>query len=90
MEITFQQIDDDELRRRLQAAATGNPAPAHDFFAQFDYNIYLNNQQFLQALSERFPCCKNYSISTLMHTRGFIKEFPFISRRFPLSFTQLC
>lgn len=55
MEITFQQIDDDELRRRLQAAATGNPAPAHDFFAQFDYNIYLNNRQFLQVHERTIP-----------------------------------
>lgn len=55
MEIIFQQIDDDELRRRLQAAATGNPAPAHNFFAQFDYNIYLNNQQFLQVHERTIP-----------------------------------
>lgn len=55
MEITFQQIDDDELKRRLQAAATGNPAPAHNFFAQFDYNIYLNNQQFLQVHERTIP-----------------------------------
>jgi len=55
MEITFQQIDDDELRRRLQAAATGNPAPAHNFFAQFDYNIYLNNRQFLQVHERTIP-----------------------------------
>jgi len=55
MGITFQAIDDDELRRRLQAAATGNPAPAHDFFAQFDYNIYLQNQQFLQIHERTIP-----------------------------------
>lgn len=55
MEVVFQQIDDDELRRRLQTAATGNPAPAHDFFAQFDYNIYLHNQQFLQAHERTIP-----------------------------------
>lgn len=55
MEIVYQQIDDDELRRRLQAAATGDPAPAHNFFAQFDYNIYLQNQQFLSVHNRMIP-----------------------------------
>lgn len=55
MEVVFQQIDDDELRRRLQSAATGNTALAHDFFAQFDYNIYLNNRQFLQVHDRTIP-----------------------------------
>lgn len=55
MEIVFQQIDDDELRRKLQEAATGNPATAHNFFAQFDYNIYLRNQQFLLVQDRTIP-----------------------------------
>ena len=37
METVFHQINDDELRGRLQAAASGDPALAHDFFKQFDY-----------------------------------------------------
>jgi hypothetical protein len=55
MVITTQQIDDDELRRRLQAAATGDLSLAHDFFAQFDYNIYLNQGQFLQVHERTIP-----------------------------------
>lgn len=60
MEVVFQQIDDDELRRRLQSAATGNPEPAHDFFAQFDYNIYLNNRQFLQVHDRTIPLLQKF------------------------------
>ena len=55
----IQQINDDELKRCLQTAATGNPAPAHDFFAQFDYNIYLNNREYLQVHERIIPLLQN-------------------------------
>lgn len=51
MEIVFQQIDDNELKIRFQAAATGDPGLAYDFFNQFDYNIYRANKQHRDAFS---------------------------------------
>ena len=49
MEVVFQEINDDEIRRRLQAAATGNPIDAQPFFNQFDFSIYRKNGQHLEA-----------------------------------------
>lgn len=49
MEMTFHAVDDQELKAQLMHAATGDPKPAHDFFTQFDFNIYRNNGQHLLA-----------------------------------------
>jgi hypothetical protein len=49
MEIVFQQIDDKELEKRLQKAATGKPADAKEFFAQLEYEFHYANGNYLGA-----------------------------------------
>lgn len=51
MEPQFVQIDADELRRRFQAAATGDPVVAHEFFAHFQFITYYGNQDYLASFN---------------------------------------
>jgi hypothetical protein len=62
MEPIFIQIDADELRRRLQAAATGDPALAHDFFAHFPFIAYYKRKEYLSAF--------NSAIDTMTELKG--------------------
>jgi hypothetical protein len=55
MNVLFHNIDNGELRRRLQLAATGEPAPAHDFFSQFEYNVDIANQNILLVNDQIIP-----------------------------------
>lgn len=51
MEPRFANIDADELRRRLQAAATGDPVAAHEFFAHFRFISYYNDRDYLATFN---------------------------------------
>jgi hypothetical protein len=50
MDMQFRQIEDDELRKLLQEAATGDPVPAHNFFARFPYNAFITEEKYLETL----------------------------------------
>jgi hypothetical protein len=82
VEIVYQKIDDDELRRMLQAAATGDPALAHIFFARFDYNIYLQNQQFLLVHDRTIPLLQKLQ---LLDTNAYAR----IHKGVPFYFTAI-
>lgn len=51
MEPQFVQIDANELRRRFQAAATGDTVLAHNFFAHFPFITYYGNGEYLSAFN---------------------------------------
>ncbi len=51
MEPKIEHIDADELRRRLQTAATGDPVVAHKFFEHFPFIAYYKNQNYLASFN---------------------------------------
>lgn len=59
MEPQFVHIDADELRRRFQAAATGDTVLAHNFFAHFPFIAYYRKREYLSAFNSAIDILTN-------------------------------
>lgn len=76
-------ISDNELRLRLQAAATGDPHPAHQFFAQFEYNDNLQRGDLLNTYDK--------IISLLQHLSELdAQAYERIHKGVPFYFGAMC
>lgn len=64
MEPKFVQINADEMRGRFQAAATGDPVLAHDFFKHLPFINYYGRKEYLTAF--------NSAIDILTELKGLV------------------
>ncbi len=82
MEPQSVQIDADELRRRFQAAATGDTVLAHDFFAHFPFVAHYGRQDYLAAF--------NSAIDILTELKGLdIQAYERIHKGYIFYFTAI-
>jgi hypothetical protein len=79
-------LSQEEFKRRFQAAATGDPVPAHDFFARLPFVAYYEAKDFLNAFNSAVNSlsdlkCLDFQAYESIH-KGYIFYFTAISAFF--------